>query len=545
MTEPQVDGAALEESRPEPARPVKPGSAARRSLLVRRVDVDGQLLDVVVSGDRIVEVGPEAGSSLGSGGTFDQLDLLDVVDGGGGALLPGLWDHHLHLPALAVASWSVSLGPPNVTDADGFASRLGAAPADVSGWVRGVGYHESVAGPLDRHALDRIRADVAVRVQHRSGGMWVMNSRALERLASVGGVAGDKAEGPDAAGRLVRNDRWLAERLAQLRRHQPHHHHERSATGTEPGEGDLEAALADLSQRLIGFGVVGCTEATPGLTLDQAQLLERTMAPRLRLMSSMPWTGSRGEGAPAWDASRCRLGASKIMVTEDALPPLDGPDGLATKIDAAHRSGRSVAIHVVSRAALALVVAAFDQVGSLATDRIEHGSVCPPELAARVCDLGLTVVTQPNFIAERGDVYRHDVEPEDLDWLYRLAGLQSSGIPVAGGTDAPFGDPDPWAAMAAAVSRTTVDGHQLGGQEALTPEAALALFTSDPADPGRRRRTLAVGQPADLCLIDRPWSQARVDLADVKVAATIIGGHAFATDIGDGNSTGIDGEPMP
>ena len=53
------------------------------------------------------------------------------------------------------------------------------------------------------------------------------------------------------------------------------------------------------------------------------------------------------------------------------------------------------------------------------------------------------------------------------------------------------------------------------------PERALALFTSPPAAPGALPRSVDVGAPADLCLLDRPWSQARADLSSAGVAATI------------------------
>jgi hypothetical protein len=48
----------------------------------------------------------------------------------------------------------------------------------------------------------------------------------------------------------------------------------------------------------------------------------------------------------------------------------------------------------------------------LPSDRIEHGAVIPAEMVA---DLrGLTVVSQPHFVAERGEQYLRDVAPEDL-----------------------------------------------------------------------------------------------------------------------------------
>jgi predicted amidohydrolase YtcJ len=52
----------------------------------------------------------------------------------------------------------------------------------------------------------------------------------------------------------------------------------------------------------------------------------------------------------------------------------------------------------------------------------------------------------------------------------------------------------------------------------------LALFLGDPLSPGHGSRTVSVGADADLCLLDRPWRQARVSLDKVAVAATIKGG---------------------
>jgi hypothetical protein len=47
----------------------------------------------------------------------------------------------------------------------------------------------------------------------------------------------------------------------------------------------------------------------------------------------------------------------------------------------------------------------------------------------------------------------------------------------------------------------------LGADEALSPERALALFSPP----------LTLGGPADLVLLDRPWAEARRDLAAVGV----------------------------
>ncbi|MET0364953.1 MAG: amidohydrolase family protein, partial [Sphingobium sp.] len=156
-------------------------------------------------------------------------------------------------------------------------------------------------------------------------------------------------------------------------------------------------------------------------------------------------------------------------------------------------------------------------------DRIEHASVAPDWAVEEMARLGLTVVSQPNFIAERGDEYRGTVEPDALPYLYRLQAFQTAGVVLAGGSDAPFGDPDPWAAMRAAVTRQTRTGHVMGGDEALSPEDALGLFLADPVHLSVQRG-IEVGSVADLCLLDRPWASARGRLLAQDVRAVFIDG---------------------
>ena len=61
-------------------------------------------------------------------------------------------------------------------------SALADAAVGSDGWIRAVGYHEAVAGPLDRDVLDEVSPPVPVRVQHRSGVLWTLNSAGLVRV---------------------------------------------------------------------------------------------------------------------------------------------------------------------------------------------------------------------------------------------------------------------------------------------------------------------------------------------------------------------------
>ena len=86
--------------------------------------------------------------------------------------------------------------------------------------------------------------------------------------------------------------------------------------------------------------------------------------------------------------------------------------------------------------------------------------------------------------------------------------------------DARSATPDPWRAMRAAVERRRASGALLGAGERLAPERALALFLGPLADPGGAPRRVAAARPADLCLLDRPWSEARLEPSSERVRAT-------------------------
>ena len=433
--------------------------ADRPGLLIQDAQVAGRRRDVRILGGVVAEVGTHLRPRPGE----------PVLAAGGGALLPGLQDHHLHLMALAAAQESLCCGPPVVTDRRGLMAALRAAPG--TGWLRGTSYHESVAGPLDRAALDALVPDRPVRVQHRSGALWMLNSPGLALLGLERETSPDVER--DAAGRLTgRLWRWDS----GLRR---------ALGGTLP---DLPAA----GRLLAGLGVTGVTDATPDLDEQTTTVLRSGLVPqRLQLL-----------GAP--DHLACGA-PRKLHLHDHDLPDFDR---LVGWIDQAHGAGRPVAVHCVTRESLLLTLAALEQTGGAAGDRIEHAAVVPDGVAATLARQRLRVVTQPAFVSERGDHYRREVAPEDQPGLYPYASLLAAGVPVAPSSDAPFGDVDPWRAMAAAVSRQTPSGVVLGAHERVAARQVLRGYLSPLQDPGGPPRRVRPGVPADLCLLHVPLQEA-------------------------------------
>jgi predicted amidohydrolase YtcJ len=105
-----------------------------------------------------------------------------------------------------------------------------------------------------------------------------------------------------------------------------------------------------------------------------------------------------------------------------------------------------------------------------------------------------------------------------------VASLLRAGVPVALSTDMPFGNADPWAAMRAAVHRTTRSGAVLGVDERVSARTALTMFLGRPDQPAQPR-TVKPGEPADLCVLSVPPETALAELDAGMVAATIIAGE--------------------
>lgn len=441
-------------------------SVGAGDLMIVNAEVEGVAgLDVRCRDGRVVEIGRGLATVPGE----------DTLDARGGALLPGLNDHHIHLFSLAAARRSVQCGPSSVTTPAELETALEAAAGDD--WIRGVGYHESIAGMLDKQSLDEIRDDRPVRIQHRSGKMWFVNSLAAQRL----GIE-------TASGQLFRLDTLLRERLAE--------------------DDDLIGAVEDTSRLLASYGITGITDAT--YTNDETT---KVLYQRLELCQRVNLMGD----------DSLRTGSLKIMLDDAALPDLDD---LQKRIAQAHHRGRAVAFHCVTRTELVFALAALRNAGTTPGDRIEHAAVTDGptlQLLRQVSgdDHHVTVVTQPNFIAERGDQYLKDVPADDHHTLYRCRGFLDAGIPLGGGTDAPYGDPDPWAAMRAAVERRTTGGRRIGEDETLTPERALGLFLTPLNSPGGTPRRVTVGQPADLCVLDGRWKDVRDSLRAGLVSETV------------------------
>jgi len=416
-------------------------------------DVDRSVA-IHVRGERIAALTPTAQPGL------------SAIDGGGGHVIPGLVDHHLHLLSAAARANSVDLSQRSRHELVPLLSE-----ASTRGPVRAVGYDEST-NLLSRQDLDAISDEVPIRVQHRGGSLWILNSAALEMIMARSNdrSATLQCDVREAmAGRMWRADELLREPALVA--------------------ADLDAFGAQLARN----GITALTDASVTTDQQQAEAIERlaaNMPQRIMLMS----------GGPLSTTSNCAfdVGPLKIMLDAHQLPTLEQ---LADRIRVVHDQGRTVAVHCVTPLELALTVAALEITGTVGGDRIEHGSLIPEAMLEVLHSMDLVVVTQPAFIRARGDHYLRECAAGEHTDLYRLASLMRAGIRVAGSSDAPYGPANPWIAIGAAMDRRTAAGALVGDEECLDATQSLNLYLKPHGEPGARPCKLAPGTLADFCVL--------------------------------------------
>ncbi len=484
-------------------------SQSENKILICQAELLGKgLLDVRITDGIITAI-----ATALSPGSEEQ-----VINASKGLLLPGLQDHHMHLMATAAAKNSVFCGPPAVKTESELEEVLVRVAADRtsknnSDWIRGTGFHDSVCPELDRHWLDRVCPDHPVRIQHRSGMLWILNSRALNALQLSSKESLPTGVECDVTGKLTGRfydlDRWLGKRLPKQKPN-----------------------LHDLSVELARYGITGVTDTgvnngqsvveSLSASVASGEVLQRLLIMGNEELHNLSSFNNSSFSNSSLNTELLSIGPLKIYLREANLPELDG---LVERIRTAHECHRAVAAHCVTLVELYFYLAALREAGVMPGDRVEHASIADEQAIEQLAELGVQVVTQPHFIAERGDQYLTDVDSQDIPLLYRGAAFLSGGVSIAAGSDAPYGSLDPWEAMRAAIDRRTPEGVVMQAEESLTPLQALSLYGGSQTLPGAGLRDLAVGQSADLCLMDCSWEALQQDLSASRVALTVCNGQ--------------------
>lgn len=200
---------------------------------------------------------------------------------------------------------------------------------------------------------------------------------------------------------------------------------------------------------------------------------------------------------------------------------------LRTRIPELAQAGWQVACHAIGDRAATHVLDAYAACTPHARQhtrpRLEHAQMMRVEDIQRMKALGVIPSIQPiHFHSDMPWVHQH-LSDAQLERLFRWADLQG-GAPLCAGSDFPIDDPNPWHAMATAMTRRARDGQQYAPEHALTRKAILAAYTSGAAWAAHWERDLGhlrVGACADwIALSTDPFEATPQQLWDMTISET-------------------------
>lgn len=472
----------------------------------QRIDPFGdEPVDVHVASGRIVDIAPVR--ALPRRGA--------VLDGAGGWLVPGLWDHHVHTLPWALAAQRQPLAA--AASAAEAAALMAAAPVLADGRRVGTGFRDALWPDAPTRALlDTVTGEIPTYLVNADlHSMW-LNTAALRREnmpLDEDGVLREEAAF-EVGRRLGDLDPAVADALVLAAL-------DGAAARGVVGIVDLDMAWnAEAWARRLAGGF-DAMRVQFGVYPD---LLDRAIAEGLATGDALD------------EAGLVRMGSFKVITdgslgtrTAACSRPYPGephdhglltvaPEELVELMTRATGAGIACAVHAIGDVANSHALDAFALTGAVGT--IEHAQLVAHADIPRFARLGVGASVQPEHALDDRDL-TDTVWAEQTAQPYPLRSLADSGANLLFGSDAPVAALDPWAAMAAAVERTR-DGRE-AWQPAERVDAATALAAST-AGGSATGCALEPGDAADLVVCDRD-PLASADLRATIVRATMIAGR--------------------
>ena len=163
--------------------------------------------------------------------------------------------------------------------------------------------------------------------------------------------------------------------------------------------------------------------------------------------------------------------------------------------------------------------------------RVEHAQILDADDVSRFAELGVIPSMQPTHATTDMHWAADRLGEARTEFAYAWRSLLDSGIPIAGGSDAPVESVQPLLGIFAAVTRQDLEGWPEGGwhpEQLVTREEALRMFTYDAAYSVFEedlKGSLEPGKLADIVVLSRDiMTIPAEEILDTDVLMTILGG---------------------
>ena len=504
-----------------------------------------------MAGEWITDTGPLAALR-------ERYPAARVIDLGPVTVVPGFNDAHCHPTVCAEQLLQLDLTPEAAPDRAALLRALTERAADTppGEWIvgRGVDPARSLGGtPVTAAELDAACPDHPVLVVDVTLHAGVLNSAglALAGYREPGDAPAGGELGHDAAGRLTGAlvDQALYDVAFPAFTRRP-------TLVPRPDAAAARQAFVRFAGRLHAAGItsVGDAMVGPGAWATLAAL-ESTGELPLRvnaLVGYEHWDHFRAlDTPPAQPTDRLRIGGVKAFAdgavnggacwTKQPVPAAASPgqprmpaEQLHQVIADVHEHGWRIAVHANGDRAIAEVLAGIEAAQRRdprpgVRHRIEHVALVDEPIVTAMRDLGVVAVPFGQYPLAHGDKLRRFYEPERIARMFAHRTLLAAGIPVAGSSDHPCGPYEPLFALDSLVRRRDRTGEEFGTNQAITPQQALAVYTTGSAYASGEETTkgrIAAGQLADfVALSDDPCAVPADTLRDIRVRSTWLGGN--------------------
>ncbi len=484
-----------------------------------------------------------------------QYESFELIDGEGWTLLPGLIDAHAHVMGLGFQEMDVDVsGLRTLTETQDKLRQYAEDNPDLE-WIRGRGWNQELWEENEfptASNIDEVIDDRPVWLTRVDGHAGWANSLAIE-------LSGISRETPDVkGGRIIRNERgdatgiFVDATMRYVTQNMP-----------ERTENEHRQALTLALEAMAEHGLTSVHDArTDSFTWNLYKEFADKGDLKTRIYAMIAGMGNEfdnlSENGPVKQYADHKLALRSVKISADGALGSRGAAMLEEYSDEPENhgllfydqveindmllrgaeNGYQMNIHAIGDAANRQVLDGFQYVKEQLGDqsglrhRIEHAQIVAPEDIPRFEELSLVASMQPTHATSDMIMAEDRVGPFRMEGAYAWQTFLNQGTVIAGGSDFPVENVNPFYGLYSAVTRKDHEGRPPDGwysEQAMSRIMALRAFTIDAAYAAHQEDVIGsieAGKQADFILIDRDFFEIDAsEIWQIKVIETWVAGE--------------------